>query len=67
MFLQHIYITNPNILFSDPDSVLLYVEAGPGLVGFIAGDNNEKYIVGKSPRPVAVAYDPVDEVGDVIW
>ena len=32
------------------------------MVGFIGGSNNDKYIVGRSSRPVAVGYDPVQQV-----
>ncbi len=45
--------------------MVLYIEAGSGIIGFIAGDDNAKYVVGKSSRPVAVGYDPVDEVSHV--
>ena len=33
----------------DPDEVVLFAEAGTGLVGFIGGSSNDKYIVGRSP------------------
>ena len=49
----------------DPDEVVLFAEAGTGLVGFIGGSSNDKYIVGRSPRPVAVGYDPIEKVSVV--
>ena len=47
---------------TDPDEVVLFAEAGTGLVGFIGGSNNDRYIVGRSSRPVAVGYDPIEKV-----
>ena len=46
--------------------MVLFAEAGTGLVGFIGGSSNDKYIVGRSPRPVAVGYDPIEKVSDYL-
>ena len=50
------------LLGIDPNEVVLFAEAGTGLVGFIGGSTNERYIVGRSSRPVAVGYDPIEQV-----
>ena len=57
--------------FPEPSEIVLYASADRGEVGFIlpesaaiqGGDELvDTYIVGRSLRPVGVAYDPVDQV-----
>lgn len=56
--------SNIHVIFStDPDEMLVFAEAGTGLVGFVGGVDNAKYILGRSSRPVAVGYDPIEQVG----
>ena len=52
------------ILISVPDAVLLYADADLGQVTFTdpSAQVPEEYVVGTSRRPVAVGYDPVDQV-----
>ena len=45
--------------------MLFYTLADEGIVGYkdmAAVDNGDRYLIGRSLRPVAVAYDPVDKV-----
>ncbi|KAI0213066.1 hypothetical protein LSAT2_001943 [Lamellibrachia satsuma] len=51
-----------------PTSMLLYALADEGVVGFIdpsGTSTNDRFLIGRSLRPVAVAYDPVNKV--VYW
>lgn len=53
------------VLYSVPERVLVFVEAGTGEVGFIDPTpfkDTRRYTIGHSPRPVAVGYDPVEHV-----
>ena len=50
---------------AEPDNVLFFALAGEGQVGYKNIDNSndvDLYLVGRSVRPVAVTYDPVDQV-----
>jgi len=54
------------ILCSEPSRVVLYTLAESGYIGFFdptaAANDSDLYLVGRSLRPVAVAYDPVEKV-----
>jgi len=57
-----------NVFFScclAPTNILLYTLADSGFVGFFdpaARKNGDYYFIARSLRPVAVAYDPVNQV-----
>ena len=48
----------------DPENLLFYTLADEGIVAFsdLDGTTNSRHIVGRSVRPVAVTYDPVEQV-----
>ena len=53
-------------LFIAPTEVLFYALTQQGIVGYVDLDQStadmDRYLVGRSDRPVAVAYDPVEQV-----
>jgi len=55
---------------SEPSSgMLLYALADEGIVGFIdpnGAETTDRFLVGRSLRPVAVAYDPVHQVSTLM-
>ena len=63
--MDRIYVIK-EFFFSAPEHIVLYTSAGRGVVGMYDANNQEEfvdqYIIGRSPRPVAVAYDPIEQV-----